>query len=279
MGNMEKETLTFKDIVFFILFLLLLAIPVYLAYQMLIPTQQPEPEQKQQEQTQDETNAQPEEEPYDGPHYEEIFKNIEGQMAYIAVPTNIKEENKPSIVVYSHGSNTTVTSDTDDEFIQDLQKYGELYTKSNMIFAASNQHGANWGSTTAINDTKNMINWIISNYKTSEKIYLLGFSMGGLPTMNFATTYPENIQKIALLAPTSRSNEWNKVRVEKLANVDIQIWHGTSDVNVPYYLSTALVSKFKSLGRDIPLITLNGKTHWDVDTEYMQEVLDYFLSN
>ena len=276
---MEKETLTFKDIVFFILFLLLLAIPVYLAYQMLIPTQQPEPEQKQQEQTQDETNAQPEEEPYDGPHYEEIFKNIEGQMAYIAVPTNIKEENKPSIVVYSHGSNTTVTSDTDDEFIQDLQKYGELYTKSNMIFAASNQHGANWGSTTAINDTKNMINWIISNYKTSEKIYLLGFSMGGLPTMNFATTYPENILKIALLAPTSRSNEWNKARIEKLANIDIQIWHGTSDVNVPYYLSTTLVSKFKSLGGDIQLITLNGKTHWDLDTEYMQEILDYFLAN
>ncbi|NMC09254.1 alpha/beta hydrolase [Candidatus Microgenomates bacterium] len=276
---MEKETLTFKDIVFFILFLLLLAIPVYLAYQMLIPTQQPEPEQKQQEQTQDETNAQPEEEPYDGPHYEEIFKNIEGQMAYIAVPTNIKEENKPSIVVYSHGSNTTVTSDTDDEFIQDLQKYGELYTKSNMIFAASNQHGANWGSTTAINDTKNMINWIISNYKTSEKIYLLGFSMGGLPTMNFATTYPENILKIALLAPTSKSNEWNKARIEKLANIDIQIWHGTSDVNVPYYLSTTLVSKFKSLGGDIQLITLNGKTHWDLDTEYMQEILDYFLAN
>jgi len=279
MGNMEKETLTFKDIVFFILFLLLLAIPVYLAYQMLIPPKEQEKENTQTEETQTETKTEPEEEVYNGPHYEEVFQNIEGQMAYIAVPTNIKEDNKPSIVVYSHGSNTTVTSDTEDEFIQDLQAYGELYTKSNMIFAASNQHGANWGSTTAINDTKNMIEWITNNYKTTEKIYLLGFSMGGLPTMNFATTYPENIQKIALLAPTSRSNEWNKTRIEKLANVDIQIWHGTSDVNVPYSLSTELISKLKSLGRDITLVTLNGKTHWDVDTEYMQEVLDYFLSN
>jgi len=276
---MEKETLTFKDIVFFILFLLLLAIPVYLAYQMLIPPKEQEKENTQTEETQTETKTEPEEEVYNGPHYEEVFQNIEGQMAYIAVPTNIKEDNKPSIVVYSHGSNTTVTSDTEDEFIQDLQAYGELYTKSNMIFAASNQHGANWGSTTAINDTKNMIEWITNNYKTTEKIYLLGFSMGGLPTMNFATTYPENIQKIALLAPTSRSNEWNKTRIEKLANVDIQIWHGTSDVNVPYSLSTELISKLKSLGRDITLVTLNGKTHWDVDTEYMQEVLDYFLSN
>lgn len=273
---MEKETLTLKDILFFILFVLLLAVPVYLAYQMLIP---PKEESYVQQNAVSEEQEIEEEEVYEGPHYEEIFKEIEGQMAYIAIPTNIKENNKPSIVVYSHGSNTTVTSDTEDEFIQDLQEYGELYTKSNMIFAASNQHGANWGSNTAIADTKNMIDWIFNKYMTSEKVYLLGFSMGGLPTMNFATTYPDNIQKIALLAPTSRSNEWTQARVEKLSNVDIQIWHGTSDVNVPYYLSTALVSKFKTLERDIPLVTLDGKTHWDLDTEYMQEVLDYFLSN
>lgn len=274
---MEKETLTLKDILFFILFVLLLAIPVYLAYQMLIPPKEEESNNNDQEIVSEEQEIE-EEETYDGPHYEEIFKEIEGQMAYIAIPTNIKEENKPSIVVYSHGSNTTVTSDTEDEFIQDLQAYGELYTKSNMIFAASNQHGANWGSTTAIADTKNMIDWITKNYLTTEKVYLLGFSMGGLPTMNFATTYPENLEKIALLAPTSRSNEWTESRVEKLSDVDIQIWHGTSDVNVPYSLSTALVSKFKALGRDIPLVTLEGKTHWDLDTEYMQDVLDYFLS-
>lgn len=273
---MEKETLTLKDILFFILFVLLLAIPVYLAYQMLIPPKEEEKNSTEEEVVSEEQKME-EEEVYDGPHYEEIFKEIEGQMAYIAIPTNIKEEDKPGIVVYSHGSNTTVTSDTEDEFIQDLQEYGELYTKSKMIFAASNQHGANWGSTAAIADTKNMVDWIKNKYMTTEKVYLLGFSMGGLPTMNFATTYPENLEKIALLAPTSRSNEWTESRVEKLSDVDIQIWHGTSDVNVPYSLSTALVSKFKALGRDIPLVTLDGKTHWDLDTEYMQEVLDYFL--
>jgi len=276
---MEKETLTLKDILFFILFLLLLSVPIYLAYQMIVlPKQESEENNTAQEQTQEETEIE-EEEVYDGPHYEETFKEIEGQMTYVAVPTNIKEENKPGIVVYSHGSNTTVTSNTEDEFIQDLQGYGELYTKSNMIFAASNQHGANWGSTAAIADTKNMIDWISDKYMTSGKVYLLGFSMGGLPTMNFATTYSDNLEKIALLAPTSRSNEWTQSRVDKLSDVDIQIWHGTSDVNVPYSLSTALVSKFKALERDIPLVTLDGKTHWDLDTEYMQDVLDYFLSN
>ena len=122
-----------------------------------------------------------------------------------------------------------------------------------------------------------MVNWIKDNYDTSDEIYMVGFSMGGLPTLNFATTYPENISKIALLAPTTRSNEWNSERVEKIKDMEIQIWHGTADVNVPYSLSTTFVGKLKTLGRDIPLITLDGKTHWDLDTEYMEEVLNFFL--
>lgn len=272
----SNESLTFKDIFLFLLFILLLALPIYFGYKILSPQTKIE-EDIAEEVEEEEKQEEPTEEEYTGPHYEEIFKKIDGQMAYIALPTNIKEENKPGIVIYSHGSNTVVTSDTTDDFIKDLQKYGETYTKSNLIFAASNQHGANWGSKTAINDTKVMLDWIKENYKTNEKVYLLGFSMGGLPTMNFATTHPENIVKIALLAPTTRATEWNKSRVEIIKDMDIQIWHGTADVNVPYSLSTAFVSRLKSLGREIPLVTLEKKTHWDLDTEYMEEVLNYFL--
>ena len=73
--------------------------------------------------------------------------------------------------------------------------------------------------------------------------------MEAYSTMNFATTHPENIVKVALLAPTTRATEWNKSRVEIIKDMDIQIWHGTADVNVLYY-STAFVSKLKSLGRE-----------------------------
>ena len=80
--------------------------------------------------------------------------------------------------------------------------------------------------------------------------------------MNFATTYPEMVSKIALLAPTTYSAEWNTARVEKIADIDIQIWHGTADVNVPYSLSTTFVNRLSSLGREIPLVSIEGIGHW-----------------
>ena len=196
---------------------------------------------------------------------------------YIAVPTRIDKKKPPTIVVYSHGSNTRVTMDTGEEFMKDLQKYGEIYTKNNLIFAASNQHGENWGNQLSIQDTLNMIEWIKERYDTEEKIYMIGFSMGGLPTLNFATTYPELVSKIALLAPTTRASEWDIDRVEKISDMTIQIWHGTADVNVGYSLSTTFINKVESLGREIPLITLDGKTHWDIEEESMDDVLEFLI--
>ena len=227
MGNMNTSDnkIGLKDIIILILFLLLIAIPIYFAYTILFP--RVEIFDQDQEQNIEENNEEQteEEEEYDGPHYEEIYESIEGENAYIAVPTRIDEDNAPRIIVYSHGSNTTVTSNTEDDFMKDLQMYGEFFTQHNYIFSASNQHGANWGSDLAIQDTVNMINWIKERYDTRERVNMVGYSMGGLPTMNFVSQYPELVNKIALLAPTTRSNEWDAQRVEKIKDIDIKIWH------------------------------------------------------
>jgi dipeptidyl aminopeptidase/acylaminoacyl peptidase len=283
MGNMNTSDNKFriKDILILILFLLLLAIPIYFAYTILFPKveifDQEEGQNIEQDIEQnDEEELEQEEEKYSGPHYEEIYETIEGENAYIAVPTRIDEEDAPRIIVYSHGSNTTVTSNTEDEFMQDLQKYGEFFTQHNFIFAASNQHGANWGSDEAIQDTVNMIDWIKERYDTRHRVNMVGYSMGGLPTMNFTSEYPELVNKIALLAPTTRPEEWDEERVEKIRDIDIKIWHGTADVNVGYSLSTTFVNKLASFDKDVTLVTLEGKTHWDIHTEYIENILEFF---
>jgi dipeptidyl aminopeptidase/acylaminoacyl peptidase len=279
--NMSDDKFRIKDILILILFLLLLAIPIYFAYTILFPKveifDQEEGQNIEQDIEQnDEEELEQEEEKYSGPHYEEIYETIEGENAYIAVPTRIDEEDAPRIIVYSHGSNTTVTSNTEDEFMQDLQKYGEFFTQHNFIFAASNQHGANWGSDEAIQDTVNMIDWIKERYDTRHRVNMVGYSMGGLPTMNFTSEYPELVNKIALLAPTTRPEEWDEERVEKIRDIDIKIWHGTADVNVGYSLSTTFVNKLASFDKDVTLVTLEGKTHWDIHTEYIENILEFF---
>jgi len=282
MGNMNKSdnNTTVKNFLLAILFLLLLAIPAYFAYTILFP--RVEIFEQEQEEVQEENDIQKkdveeeQEEVSEGPHYEELYETIEGQAAYIAVPTQIDEENPPRIIVYSHGSNTIVSSNTEDEFMQDLQVYGEELTKENYIFAASNQHGANWGNDDSIQDTLNMIDSIEARYPTEEKINMIGYSMGGLPTMNFASEYPEMVNKIALLAPTTRPDEWDAERVEQIEDIEIKIWHGTADVNVGYSLSTTFVNKLDSLGKEVELVTLDGKTHWDIHTEYIEDILTFF---
>ena len=272
----SKKKINIKDIVLFILFLALLAIPIYLAYTVLLPKVKIFDQPQETEEVKEVEEIEVEEEVYDGPPYLEVYETIEGQPAYIAVPAPIDPENPPRIIVYSHGSNTEVTFDTNDEFMQDLHTYGVFFTENNYIFAASNQHGANWGNDESIQDNINLIAWIKERYDTQDKVNMIGYSMGGLPTMNFASDYPERVNKIALLAPTTNSNEWNEERVAKIGDIDIKIWHGTADVNVGYSLSTTFVNTLESFGKEVELVTLEGKTHWDIHTEYMEDILEFF---
>lgn len=216
--------------------------------------------------------------PIQGSGYVEELVEIEGQWAYIVAPAYIDTDNLPTLVIYNHGSITFVEEDMDDTFKSNLLEYGEPFTENNYIFAVSNAHGVNWGNSESIQDNYNMYQYIMLNYGIQETVYMIGFSMGGLPTMNFASTYPELVRKLALLAPTTRTGEWDSDRVRKIMDMDIKIWHGTNDVNVGYSNTLGLVNKIESLGKDIELVTLEGLTHWDVDTEYVTDILEFFNS-
>jgi predicted peptidase len=183
------------------------------------------------------------------------------------------------LVIYNHGSITFIEENLNADFKADLIQYGEALTPYNYIFAVSNAHGVNWGSLESIKDNYNMYEYIKEEYGMKDDIYMVGFSMGGLPTMNFGTEYPDLVSKIALLAPTTRTSEWNEERVEKISDIDIKIWHGTADVNVGYIYTKNFVNKIESLGKDIELVTLDERTHWDVDTEYIDDVVEFFNSS
>ncbi len=211
--------------------------------------------------------------------YTDTVTNIEGQEAYIAVPSEINPNNPPKIVMFNHGSNTRVTTDMKNQFMLDLKEYAELFTSNNFIFCASNAHGENWGNAESITDNLNMINWVRENYKTNPEIYIIGFSMGGLTSMRYVQYHPDNVAKIALLAPTIPLYDWNSKNINILENIDIQIWHGTNDSNININNSKRLVEDMKELGKEIKLLELKNKTHFDIDTEYMKDILKFFLTN
>jgi len=268
-----KEKKQNKNTFFLILIILTVLTTIYIYNYYNKPKPLEEVKEQKPQQEQPKTEEKPVQE---GPQYEEILTTIEGQQAYICVPTNIEENNPPTVIIYSHGSNTNITEDMNEQFMKDMQEYGILFTSHNYIFSASNQHGVNWGNSASVQDMLNLKTWIEERYSIQPKINLIGFSMGGLPTLNFATKYPEFIGKIALLAPSIKSAEWNNTRAQKLKDIEIKLWHGNKDVNVPYSSSVSFVKKLQGYGITIDFVTVEDKGHFDIDTEYMQDILEFF---
>lgn len=261
-----------------LLIILLFSILGYFVYSEFLAEQKPKDLPKEDEREEQIPEEEKVLEVPTGPTYEELFPAIDGQQAYVVAPSKINEKNPPTLILYSHGSNTTVTTNMEEQFMKDLQQYGIFFTPHNYIFSASNQHGVNWGNTASVQDTLNLKNWVAQNYNIQPKVYLIGFSMGGLPTMNFATSYPDVVERIALLAPTTKSSAWDQSRAEKLKEMNIKLWHGNKDVNVPYSYSVSFVKKLEGYGIYIDFVTLEGKGHFDIDTEYMEDILEFFSS-
>ena len=273
-----KDNSTVTNIFTILAILLIIGIPIYGYFKLkpdsVIPnsdtqTDDPVDENVQQDDVVEEVD-------YTITNYTEELVEIDGQWAYILAPEPINPNDLPTLVIYNHGSITFIEENLDEDFKSNLLEYGESLTPDNYIFAVSNAHGVNWGSLDSVNDNYNMYQYIKNNYGIKDELNMIGFSMGGLPTMNFATRYPGLVSKIALLAPTTRTSEWDQERVDKLENIDIKIWHGTSDINVGYVYTKEFVNKIENLGKDIDLVTLDGKTHWDVDTEYIDPILEFF---
>lgn len=288
MGHNDNGIKEFIVNVLLVLVLIsLLVLPGYLCYKVFLVdiidnySSQEDVVDDEEEEVEEEENTgeiQEEIEVEQGVHYKEYNPIIDDQQAYIVVPSDIDKSNPPTLVIYSHGSNTRVSKDFKDPFMMDLREYGLLFSQYNFVFAASNEHDASWGNSDVMNDINLLIDWVNREIGVDDDIYMMAFSMGGLSTMNYTTSSNESISKIALLAPTLRSSEWNEERVNKLEDIDIKLWHGTRDVNIPVTNSDKWIDMVSDYGIDVEYIKVSGKTHFDMDTEYMEEVLKFFRS-
>ncbi len=207
-------------------------------------------------------------------YFEKIIK-VKTELVYLAYPMTIEKENPPRLIVYSHGSNTTISKDLTDPFMKDMQMYGEYFTKKGYAFTASSLHGANWGSDQSVQDIVDQIKYVQSKYLIEPKVNILGFSMGGLPVFNYSFKYPKTTNSVALLAPTSRT--YSQTQFKSIKSIPFQIWHGDKDVNVPYSLSSTLIARAKSFGNtNIKLETITNAGHFDIDTELKKEILNFY---
>jgi len=216
------------------------------------------------------------ENPVLGENFFEKFPTINSQQTYISIPMRVDTEAPPAIVIYNHGDSEIVETSVSGEFMEKLRSYAKLFTSNNYIFAASNIHDNDSLNDILIEDIDSVIAWTQENYTASENIFLIGFSRGGYTTTQYMLNNPENIKGVALLAPATYYTEWGKSEIDKIIDIPIKIWHGTDDVNIQIIHSQNFINRLAEYGKVIELSEKEGKTHYDVDDEYINEILEFF---
>ena len=95
-----------------------------------------------------------------------------------------------------------------------------------------------------------MLDWVKKNYPCdSNRVYVLGMSLGGYGTMDVCATYPDRIAAgMALCGGCSYKD------VSGLGNLPFWIIHGTADRAVPVKQSKVVVDKLVKDGKDTRLI-------------------------
>ncbi len=198
---------------------------------------------------------------------------IDGQAMYYTYP---KTAETPELIVYSHGQLQRIVQDLNDPYMLKIQEYGKFFASKGFAFSASNQHDDNWGQKDSLNDIAKSIKWFEeNNYPIQKQIYLIGFSMGGLATINYAIESSQDIKAIALLAPTP-SNNINQSTVNLLKEIPIKIWHGTDDINIPFTSSQQYVKSFESYGKEIDFVPIENAQHYDIEISLIEDILEFF---
>ncbi|MCA9390229.1 dienelactone hydrolase family protein [candidate division WWE3 bacterium] len=188
---------------------------------------------------------------------------IDEQPVRVYTPSRIETDQKVTLIIYSHGSNENVDPALITQtFNETLETYGTYFSEKGAIFIASELYGQNWGNQESREHIKHIIEYFNSEYSNKTTVHVYGFSMGGLAALRFARDYPEMVDSVLLLAPTIAMDDWTTENLNRIAQIPITLWHGTSDVNVPFSQSQEFITKFNTTNSTtINFISVQGETH------------------
>ncbi|MBR6489701.1 MAG: prolyl oligopeptidase family serine peptidase [Muribaculaceae bacterium] len=110
-----------------------------------------------------------------------------------------------------------------------------------MVIAPQN-HGGGWKP----ERLNNVLQWVIDNYPVdTNRVYVLGMSLGGYGAMDFVGTYPEKIAAAMALCGGCTLSD-----VQGLGKLPFWIFHGTADRAVTIGQSKKVVSALQQAGND-----------------------------
>ena len=193
---------------------------------------------------------------------------------WVSVPDTYEElKGEIPVLIFLHGASLRGTD------LNRVRRYGPLDAISmgrdiNAIIISPQNPGGAWNSYKVLD----ILNWVTKQYAVdTNRIYLIGMSLGGFGTIEFLANHAEKIAaSMELCGGTIRKD------LCKLNTVPLWIIHGTADKAVPVSRATEIYESMKKCG-STDLLRLDkwaGVNHGALARLfYLKETYDWLFSH
>ena len=200
----------------------------------------------------------------------------DGYNFWVALPDGCAPTDTTKIpaVVFLHGRSLCGTN------LNNVLKYGTLdalkYTGLNIpaVIIAPQNPGSAWNPKKLMN----VLEWATDHYPVdTNRVYVLGMSLGGYGTVDFAGTYPDRIAAAMALCGGGTLRDYSG-----LTKVPLWIIHGYADAAVSWTESDKVVRKMASSGDTTRLRYdfMSGVNHGKLARcFYLQKTYDWLFSH
>lgn len=193
---------------------------------------------------------------------------------WVYEPAEYKTDKHPlPVILFLHGASLCGND------MQKVRRYGVLHAISKglpmpMLVVAPQNSGGAWNP----DKICRILDWMEEHYAVdTTRVYVLGMSLGGYGTLDFAGRYPERVAAaMALCGGTTLKD------MSRLGDVPLWIVHGTADKAVSIKESRKIVEFLQQTGHDSLLRYdwLKGANHGTPARYfYMQKTYDWLLSH
>lgn len=198
-------------------------------------------------------------------------KVSDGYNFWLAEPEGGVGEKKP-VVIFLHGASLCGTD------MNKVRRYGTLAAiekgrKIDAYVIAPQNPGGSWKPSKVMN----ILKWVEANYNVdSDRVYVLGMSLGGYGTIDFAATYPDKVAAAMAFCGGGTVKD-----LSGLGELPLWIVHGTADRAVSVSQSDRVVEAVKkSDGSRLYYDRISGWDHGKpARLFYLEETYDWLFSH
>lgn len=183
----------------------------------------------------------------------------------------VAEHRRVPVIIFLHGASLCGRN------MQRVRRYGLLHAIEKgryypaMVIAPQNPGGA-WNP----DKIAKILDWVEANHDVdTSRVYVIGMSLGGYGTLDFAGTYPDRVAAAMALCGGSTLKDFSG-----LGRIPLWILHGTADRAVSVSQSKSVVKAIEDSGNDklLRYDWLKGASHGDLARIlYLKQTYDWLF--